>query len=138
MQRFVVLLLLVVFILGFGLPTLAQDNKDTTDPFTPADNECYDGGTLEGKCNTLDVNGDYVVDQRDTDWMWTCGWYLARFNDGRMRRLQVPEGCRIILGIFIHHPRPLTEGSSASWPQRCSRNVSRPCPQRRRWQRRLV
>jgi len=43
-------------------------------------NACYFGGTLSGKCNTTDVNGDKVVDSYDRDWMWQAGWHLIRYQ----------------------------------------------------------
>lgn len=60
----------VAIILGLfcGLLILAGSSlaQDPPEPNTPADNACYTGGDMEGKC--------------DTDWEWRCGWHLARWQ----------------------------------------------------------
>lgn len=55
------LVLLVILLLAFPILVHAQEPE----PGTAADNACYTGGVMEGKC--------------DTDWEWTCGYYLARW-----------------------------------------------------------
>ncbi|MEZ4668165.1 MAG: hypothetical protein R3E39_09635 [Anaerolineae bacterium] len=56
---------------GSGLPVCG----------TPDDNECFPGGVLYREENQ---------DGCPTDWYWKAGWYLARFNDGRISREDVP------------------------------------------------
>jgi hypothetical protein len=73
-------------------PALADDASCTTDTNdgsglpecgTPADNACYEGGVMEGKCVG--------------DWEWKAGWHLARFLAGTMTREQVPQDFQIVL-----------------------------------------
>lgn len=67
------------------------------EPNTAADNACYEGGVMAGKCTT--------------DWHWTCGWYLARFTNGQFAREQVPVTCA---GLLPPLPEPSldTDGTS--------------------------
>ncbi len=61
------------------------------------ENECYEGGLLDGQCNNTDVNGDGVVDQSDIDWMYTCGYYLSQVDDELViGNDEIPlEGCEL-------------------------------------------
>jgi hypothetical protein len=94
MMKRLVLLLSALLLSMLTLPTLADDDTRTctTDPDdgsrlpecgTRADNECYEGGTMAGKC--------------DNEWLWKAGWEIARFNDGRLSRDQVNEAWRFLL-----------------------------------------
>jgi hypothetical protein len=90
MKRLFLIALVALLALG-SLATVVFANDEvltcTTDPEdgsglpecgTRADNECYEGGTMAGKC--------------DNEWLWKAGWEIARFNDGLMTREQVnPE-----------------------------------------------
>ncbi len=60
-------------------------------------NECDEGGLLDGRCNTTDVDLDGDVEQDDIDWMWTCGYYLSQVDDAiTMTNDEIPlDGCRI-------------------------------------------
>lgn len=49
------------------------------------DNACNPGGSMEGKCIS--------------DWHWTCGWYLARYERGEYTVLEVPQDCAASLII---------------------------------------
>lgn len=64
MHRFLLVLLTIILLLGVvGIaPTFAEDPAVGT----PADNACNPGGSMEGKC--------------DSDWAWTCGYHLARWQ----------------------------------------------------------
>jgi hypothetical protein len=84
------ILICILLLMVVSIPLYAQE--------TPEDNECYDGGTMAGKC--------------DTDWAWTCGWYLARFNQGIFTREQVPLTCHILLPP----PAPSVPAASADIP----------------------
>ncbi len=44
-------LLTALLCLCFVLVAFAQDAEETPEPFTRADNECFSGGTMEGKCD---------------------------------------------------------------------------------------
>ena len=59
-----------------------------------SENECYEGGMLEGQCSTTDVNGDGVVDQQDIDWMFACGYYMADVDNNELENENIPlDGC---------------------------------------------
>jgi hypothetical protein len=95
-------LLLICLVIFMALPLLAQEDAEEAEPFTRADNECYAGGTMEGRCNQ-DVDGDGIVSQAETDWAWNCGWYMARYNDGELSRGEVPAWCAILLPPLSEH-----------------------------------
>jgi hypothetical protein len=65
-------------------------NETGTDGFAPCgsryDNECNDGGELEGKCDSSDLNFDGVVEDWEIVYMWDFGWALARYNQGLISR----------------------------------------------------
>jgi hypothetical protein len=89
-------LILICLVVLAALPLLAQEDAEEAEPFTRADNECYAGGTMEGRCNQ-DVDGDGIVSQAEVDWAWNCGWYMARYNDGDLSRGEVPSWCASLL-----------------------------------------
>ncbi|MEO1286227.1 MAG: hypothetical protein AAFV93_00560 [Chloroflexota bacterium] len=69
-------LIIMLFALSVVL-IQAQDSDDANDPNNNEDaNACYDGGTLEGKC--------------DSEVMWQAGWYLIRFEYGIFDRDEIP------------------------------------------------
>lgn len=76
--------MLVLLIALFAL-TLASAAQEETVTELPEDNACYAGGSLEGKC-------DWPTDAED-EWAWTCGWYIARAENGVIWRADVPEWC---------------------------------------------
>lgn len=91
-------ILALCLVMAFGasiIPAMAQDfpgagTTCTVDPTddsglpecgTPDDNECNPGGVL------------YRPDNQDgcpTEWYWKAGWFLARFNDGKIWRENFP------------------------------------------------
>jgi hypothetical protein len=89
-------LFLICLVILLTLPLLAQEDDEEAEPSTREDNECYAGGTMEGRCNQ-DVDGDGIVSQAEVDWAWNCGWYMARYNDGVLSRAEVPSWCAILL-----------------------------------------
>jgi len=91
MKRFFALTLILVSVLFHLMPAYTQDTDSSPTPGTRADNECYAGGTLEGKCggNGFHPDGSYTSDE--VEWAWKAGWYLARFNDGIIAREQIPH-----------------------------------------------
>jgi hypothetical protein len=100
-------LFLVLLIFAFALPFMAQEAEtEEPEPYTHADNECYAGGTMEGRCNQ-DTNGDGTVSQAEIDWAWNCGWYIARYNDGLFTRADVPSWCAVLLPALL-----VSEGSN--------------------------
>lgn len=79
--------LLFVACLTFVTVFAADGVDDQGNPNDPTVNEranaCYEGGSMEDKC--------------DTDWEWTCGWYVIRYEEGFMSRTQMPAFCEILI-----------------------------------------
>lgn len=73
-----IVLILVVLLLAVTL-TYAQEPDAS-----PSENACNPGGALEGKCNS--------------EWHWTCGWYLAQFYEGKAA--SVPSDCQILVDVL--------------------------------------
>lgn len=63
--------------------TDVEDGSGLPECGTRADNECYPGGTMAGKC--------------DNEWLWKAGWEIARFNDGLLTREQVNPAWAFLL-----------------------------------------
>lgn len=85
-MRYMILGLLALLCISMNLQ--AQDNSVPSE--TPADNECYAGGTMEGKC--------------DTEWEWQCGWYMARYNRSVFGSSGVPTWCDSLLALNTGDP----------------------------------
>lgn len=85
MKRQYVLLLVLAIMVSMGTIIFALDDEgNANDPaINERANACYEDGTMAGKCAT--------------DWEWTCGWYLIRFDSGLMSREQVPAFCESLL-----------------------------------------
>ena len=92
----VLALLLIVVAVVFAAGT--DDKGNPNDPATnERANACYEGGSLAGKCGNTDVNHDGQVEDWEVEWMWTCGWYLIRYEHGAYGRNDVPFTCRVLL-----------------------------------------
>lgn len=77
-----------MLIMLFSVVLVSADGVDDEgNPNDPNDNKranaCFDGGTLEGKC--------------DTPWEWRAGWFLIRFEYGLINRQQFPTAFASIL-----------------------------------------
>lgn len=89
-------ILFVVFMLLFVVSAIAiaAGVDDQGNPNDPAVNEranaCYEGGSMEGKC--------------DTDWEWVCGWHLIRAEADET--YVMPEWCESLL------PKPPASGEA--------------------------
>jgi hypothetical protein len=71
----------------------------------PADNACYDGGTLAGQCHD--------------DFMWQVGWYKARLDDGRIAPSQLPPDFQYLAPdgtIFENSPASNENPSACGYP----------------------
>lgn len=92
MKRFKIYVLLLLTVPLFVL-TVAISIAQSTEQ---AENECYEGGSLDGLCSVTDVDRDGDVDQFDIDWMYTCGYYLSQVDDEvAIGNDEIPlEGCR--------------------------------------------
>ncbi len=81
------LIVLATHVVMAGVPTTAEENN----PFTNEEaNACYMGGTWEGQCGNVDVNRDGVVEQWESDYTYTVGWYLIRFEFDIISREDFP------------------------------------------------
>jgi hypothetical protein len=76
--------LILVFIALFAIVGAAYAKDGYDDQGNPNDpstndraNDCYDGGTMAGRC--------------ETDLEWQAGWYLIRFEHGLMKREEIPS-----------------------------------------------
>lgn len=96
MRYIKLVIVLVVFTLASAV--LAQGVDDRGNPNDPEVNDranaCFEGGSLEGRCNQ-DFNDDGVVDDQETWWAWTCGWYLIRYEHGMEDA--VPGWCESVI-----------------------------------------
>jgi len=82
MKRIVILsLLALITILSFSAIKAADSVDDHGNLNDPAINDranaCFEGGSLEGKC--------------DSDLLWQAGWYLIRFEHGLLTRADFPR-----------------------------------------------
>lgn len=73
----------------------AQDDRGVAnDPkVNERANACFAGGSLAGKCHTTDADFDGRVDASDSAFMWRCGWYMIRVEQGLILHADAPEGC---------------------------------------------
>lgn len=75
MKQFGLLIVLILLISGV---VLAQEATNTNDPNINEDaNACFEGGEMEGKCNS--------------EIEWVAGWYLIRFHAGIFTREEIPS-----------------------------------------------
>jgi hypothetical protein len=88
MKRPFILLIIVFLLLSIPALTLAQEDAP---PNSPQDNACHVGGSQEGKCN--------LATEAETLWAWTCGWYIARYENGTIPLEGVPEWCYYQAGL---------------------------------------
>jgi hypothetical protein len=67
----------------------AADDTITETPNDPAvnvhANACYTGGSMEAKC-------DWPTEE-ETEWAWTCGWYVIRVEAGMFPVSALPAFC---------------------------------------------
>src|SRR5215510_1893 len=75
-----ILLLVSIIVLAVGLDDQGNPNDPTVNERA---NACYEGGSMEGKC--------------DTQWEWDGGWYLIRFQYGLISREDFPAQYAILL-----------------------------------------
>ena len=94
-----ILMATVVFILINAFGTIAQTSNDPG--FNENANACFEGGSMAGVCDNLDVDGDEDVDEHDRNWMWRCGWYLIRVELGYFDESVLDDICREIIEIVI-------------------------------------
>lgn len=80
----------LLFMMLTSIVALAADSGDSfvNDPaINPDANACYTGGSMEGKC-------DWPTEE-ETEWGWTCGWYVIRVEAGIFNETQLPTDCEL-------------------------------------------
>ena len=76
-------LMLLGLMAVLAISAIAAFAQTTNDPNVDDDaNACFEGGSLAGSCDNMDVDGDGDIDQHDKNWMWKCGYYLIRVENG--------------------------------------------------------
>lgn len=101
MLKKLILLIYIAFLIGTVV--IAQTGLDDQGkPNDPNENEranaCYEGGSMEDKC--------------DTDWEWMCGWYIIRLDpQNEASRAEFPPAC-----INLLPPQIIVEPVSSSAP----------------------
>lgn len=84
MRKLIIVTVLAILVLG-AFPALAQTNS-------PADNWCFDGGPLEGRCDDPDPSV--------SNWMWLYGFYRAQIARGALTVNDIPEEFRVGIGDY--------------------------------------
>lgn len=87
--------ILTILVMLFSVVLVSADGVD--DQGNPNDpdvnnraNACYDGGDMEGKC--------------DTPWEWMCGWYVIRLDSqNEASRAAFPPDCVNLLPAYIEY-----------------------------------
>lgn len=96
-RRYVFTLIVALLLVIVGVLLAQDDQGNVNDPgFNPRANACYTGGSLAGKCHTTDADRNGVIDERDIEYMWTCGWYLIRVEFKQLPPSAAPTGCNIV------------------------------------------
>ncbi len=96
------LVILLVFIVPISMVSAQQPTTGTPAIGSPEDNACNVGGKMEGKC--------------DSEWAWSCGWYLARYYSGLFTRQQVIATCQMLLPVPVAAP---STSSAAGFSPAC-------------------
>lgn len=95
-------------------PIIVNGEEFINDPRINDDaNACYEDGTLAGRCDTSDVDGDGDIDDDDRAWIWAAGWHLIRWEYGLVSREQVDFFASIL------PPEILPSGGSGGVPPGC-------------------
>jgi len=84
-MRKTLLMMMLVALLVMIAPVAAQTNS-------PADNWCFDGGPLAGRCDDPDPAVSH--------WMWLYGFYRAQIAKGVLTANDIPEEYRIGVGNY--------------------------------------
>lgn len=85
-QILFVLMFAIALTVGTAFVYALDDQGNVNDPATnERANACFEDGSMAGEC--------------DTDWEWTCGWYMIRYENGIFGSSQVPAFCDSLLGI---------------------------------------
>lgn len=84
-QILFVLMFAIALTVGTAFVYALDDQGNVNDPATnERANACFEDGSMAGEC--------------DTDWEWTCGWYMIRYENGIFGSSQIPAFCNSLLG----------------------------------------
>lgn len=91
-RSFLIFLLSAFVLLGISVSlSLTQSNDPNVNPDA---NACLPGGVMADTCTAdRDVNGDGVVNHRDTNYLWRCGWYKIRVNHEMLDESVLDQRC---------------------------------------------
>jgi len=99
--------LILIFVLATFSALAADGVDDRGNPNNPEVNDranaCFDGGSMAGKCDSTDIDGDGEIEQGEVDWHYTCGWFMIRFEEGLFTREEIPLTC---LSLLPSEPKP--------------------------------
>ena len=90
------ILVIILAVVGFAVSASVgfDDQGNINDPaVNERANACFEGGSLEGKCNTTDIDKDGLIENWEGEGHYTCGWYLIRFEYNLLGEDNLPEGC---------------------------------------------
>jgi hypothetical protein len=77
--------ILMLSVLMMGVISVSQAQSGSGAKEDPAENACYAGGALEGKC-------DWPT-EAESEWAWNCGYYYAQYQRGLISASQAPSWC---------------------------------------------
>lgn len=98
-MKFRNLIIALLVLLSLALVVTASgidDEGNANDPnLNNRANACFEGGSLEGRCDTVDIDENGTVDEWEIEWHYVCGWYLIRYENGLIGQDNLPDGCQI-------------------------------------------
>ena len=98
-MKFRNLIIALFALLSLTLVATASGIDDEGNPNDPnlnnRANACFEGGSLEGRCDTIDIDENGSVDEWEIEWHYVCGWYLIRYENGLIDQSNLPDGCKI-------------------------------------------
>jgi len=113
--RSVVFSVVILLLASFAV-FAAGGVDDRGNPNDPATNEranaCFEGGSMDGKCTTTDIDENGSVEEWEIDWHFECGWYLIRYEYNMISENALPEGCLYVPGEPAMSPAIVPEATS--------------------------
>jgi hypothetical protein len=100
-RRLLTLSVLILALVVIGSAFADDDASLANNPnVNPNANACFAGGTLEGRCNPVDANGDGQFSTEEIQAGWIGGWYLIRFQYGLLSRANFPAEYAYLLPLL--------------------------------------
>ncbi len=96
LRKLIITIFALLSLVSIVVASGTADNGKPNDPtINERANACFEGGSLEGQCNTVDIDRNGTVDDWEIEWHYVCGWYLIRFEQGLIAGTNLPAGCGI-------------------------------------------